>query len=482
MPGLNAETGVVGIKIEAVEGVAETIAAAQCGILVEEPEFTIEPKMNQRKPARPYMGGIKQVPGGKSCSMKFKTEIKGSGAVGTAPAWGVALRCCGFAETNEAGVKSAYTPNLVGTNIPSCTIKLLKDGKYRTMRGARGTVSCDVEGNGIGYLAFEFQGVYEAEGDATAPTGIVYETTQPPVLNNADLVLLPYHAQSVNPPATYAVHEVLRDGAASNIKLAISITTTVATDLKVVRARLRQGGTPAAEVSGLQMSVMTDVGGDPGALVGTASRYVKLASIPVTAVAGGEWTDFYFDTPVPLAGATTYWLVLTGDYTESAVNYVAWQTVACLLAGQRSKFYDAAWAAVALKNFVFQALSAAESQLLVAGVSWDLGNTVGLRDNVNDFQGFQGGWVSQRLAVGKIEPEEELAANRDFLAELIGQTDLCLLFKLGSVAGNRVYFQMPYTQVVGAGGWGNRNGVMTRPLDLQYNQNDGGDDIVIVCR
>jgi hypothetical protein len=86
--GRNAETGVVGFKIEAVENVAEVIAAVDCGLLVEEPEFTLEPKMNPRKPARPYMGGIKQVPGGKSCTMKFKAEIKGSGTAGTAPEWG----------------------------------------------------------------------------------------------------------------------------------------------------------------------------------------------------------------------------------------------------------------------------------------------------------------------------------------------------------------------------------------------------------
>jgi hypothetical protein len=328
-------------------------------------------------------------------------------------------------------------------------------------------------------------GTFEAEGDASDPAGIVYSIMQPPVLVNADFVLLPYHVQGINPPSAYAAEEILNDGAASNVKLAIQITTVGATELKVARLRLRQLGTPAYApgAHGLQLHIETNAAGDPsGVTVGAPSRYVDTATFPLTNVAGGEWVDFYFNAPVSLSAATIYHLVLTTDYTASLINAVAWQAATVLLAAQRSKFFDAAWAAVSLKNFVFQALAAKESELLIGGLSWDLGNGVSLRPNVNDSQGFQGGWIGSRLAVGKAEPEEELAANRDFLAELDDQTELCMLHRLGEDPGNRIYIQMPFTQTVGANSWGNREGIMTRPLDLQFNQSNGGDDIIIISR
>jgi len=488
MPGLNAETGVVGLKIESVEAVAEIIGAADCDMLVEEPDFVFEPIMNERKPARPYMGGIPQVPGGKSITFNFKVEIKGPGVTnldaGTAPSWGKALRCCGFSETLEAGVKAEYTPDLVGTNIPSCTLKLFKDGKQRTGRGCRGTARCEVEGNGIAYINFEFTGVFESETDEAPPAGITYEPHDPPVLVCADYMLLPYHTSGIDAPSAYGVEELLRDGVASNIMLAVDITTPAgaATKVKAVRTRLRQLGTPAGHTNGIWFTIEGDAAGAPdGVPIGT-SRYINPDTFPITGAAGGEWVDVIFDTAVSLLAGTTYWFVMQGDYTESAVNAIAWQTEAVLAPAQRCQYYDAAWAALALKNFVFMPLAATLTDLLIAGVSWDLGNTVGLRPNVNDCEGFQSGWVSQRLAVGSVEPEEELDANRDFLGNLTDSDVLYQRHKLGTARGNFVEITMPYTQVVGANSWGNREGVMTRPLDLQHNQSNGGDDIVIVSR
>jgi hypothetical protein len=487
MPALNAETGVVGIKIEAVEGVAEAITAADCRLLVEEPEFTLEPVLNERAPARPYMGGIPQVPGGISCTMSFRAEIKGAGVAnldaGIGPAWGIALRCCAFAETLEAGVRAAYTPNLVGSQIPSATIKLFKDGKERTMRGARGTCSVETEGNAIQYLAFEFTGVFESETDEAPPANIVYDPTEPPVLLAADYMLLPYHAVVVDAPASYDTEEILMDGVGSNESLAVTLASQAsALQCKAVRLRLRQLGTPAGHTNGYWISIQGDAAGDPdGVAIGT-SRYINPDAFPVTNAAGGEWVTFVFDTPVTLASGTVYHIVLDGDYTHSPTDAIAWQTATVAAPAQISQFYDAAWAAVALKNFVVQPLAAVLAELLVAGVAWDLGNTVGLRPNVNDDEGYQSGWVSQRLAIGTVEPEEELAANRDFLANLRQQVVLMQRYKLGTERGNLVSVEMPQSQVTGANEWGNREGVLTRPLELQHNQEAGGDDIVIVAR
>lgn len=488
MPGRNAETGVVGLAIEAVESVAEVIGAADCDMLVEEPDFELVPILNERKPARATMGAIAQVPGGSSITFRFKVEVKGPGVAalvaGTAPSWGKALRCCGYTETVEATVKSEYTPDLVGADIPSCTVKLFKDGMQRTGRGCRGTASCEVEGNGIAYIQFEFTGVFESETDEAEPAGIVYESDDPPVMVDADYVLLPYHTSKIDVPTAFGVEEILRDGAASNMMFAVDITTPAggATKIKVVRTRLRQLGTPAGHTNGYWLTIEGDAAGDPdGVPIGT-SRFIDPDAYPITNVAGGEWVDIYFDTEVSLLAGTTYWLVLQGDYTVSAINAIAWQTQAVAAPAQRCRFYDAAWAALPLKNVVFQPMDAVLTDLITAGVTWDLVNQVGLRPNVNDVEGFQSGWVSQRTGAGTVEPEEELDANRDFFQSLRTSEILCQLYKLGTARGNFVEFKMPYTQIIDANTWGEREGVLTRPLGLQYNMKDGGDDIIIVSR
>jgi hypothetical protein len=486
-PGLNAETGVVGLKIEAVESVAEIIAAVDCRMLVEEPDFVLEPVMNEQNPARPYLGGVEQVPGGISCTMSFNIAAKGAGVAnldaGVGPAWGDALRCCGFAENLEAGVKADYTPNLVGSAIPSATIKLFKDGKQRTMRGARGTCSAETEGNAIKYLAFEFTGVFESETDEAPPVGIVYDPTTPPVLVCADYMLLKYHPVNVATPTAFAAEEILRSAANTNIQLAVTLASqTFATQVKAVRLRLRQLGTPAGHTNGIWATIEGDAAGDPdGAPIGT-SRFINTDVFPISNAAGGEYVTLIFDTPVSLSAATVYHIVLSGDYTESAVNAVAWETATVAAPAQISQDYDLAWAALPLKNFVFDALHAALAEIIIAGVTWDLGNTVGLRPNVNDCEGFQGGWVGQRLAVGSVEPEEELDANRDFLNNLRDVDVLMQRYKMGEERGNFLEFTMPQTQVIGANEWGERESVLTRPLELQHNQAAGGDDIIIVSR
>lgn len=85
----------IGVKQESVEGTAETLAAADAKMLVYSPSFTTNIARYQRKPARGTLSNLPAIPGKQAASLKWSTEFKGSGAVGTAPSWATALLACG---------------------------------------------------------------------------------------------------------------------------------------------------------------------------------------------------------------------------------------------------------------------------------------------------------------------------------------------------------------------------------------------------
>jgi len=89
----------IGAKIETTEGVlnAPTVAA-DFRNLIYEPTATNEVRMFERDPARVTLSTLDEIPGIRSGSIRFRTELRGSGVATTAPAWGILLRGCGFRE------------------------------------------------------------------------------------------------------------------------------------------------------------------------------------------------------------------------------------------------------------------------------------------------------------------------------------------------------------------------------------------------
>jgi hypothetical protein len=67
-------------------------------MIAYDPSFSPEPAKFERKPAQANFSPLPQITGLTAARLTFTTELKGSGAVGTAPAWGKALRACGMRE------------------------------------------------------------------------------------------------------------------------------------------------------------------------------------------------------------------------------------------------------------------------------------------------------------------------------------------------------------------------------------------------
>lgn len=464
---LNMNVGLLGFKVEAVAGTAETITGTEVKLLVTDPEVTIEPVSFEHTPVKQALGTVKRRPGGRRGTITFRVGLKGSGTPGTAPAQGDLFKACLMAETVEAGIRTMYKPATVTINAQTTlTMKLFQDGRATTLKGCMGTVKFTGKGNEIHFAEYEFQGVFHEEVDVAVPTPSL-ETTEPDVLIQSYMHLLEYHSPGTQEGTGTGTALDLRQAAAVNVLLAAQVDNTGATILEVGRVRLylSKPGAPAAYTNGIWVTIEGDAAGAPDGVPVATSLYVDPAYISAT---GFEWIDFVFPTPPPLGAATTYWAVLQGDFTAGA-NIVEWETETTA-AGSTSMHFDAAWLAVpGNDNFMIQTLVAKKACIFFDGAEFDIANTVNLRQDVAcAAEGWDRAMITKREPLANLEPEQELIADRDFLDYHQNETRLMLAYQIGTADGERVEVHAPYSQIVNVEG-GDRDEVITAPLEIAVN-------------
>jgi len=176
---------VIAAKIEAVEGTAESLVAADADFVVIDPKFEADIPMFKREIVDASLSQHPSVRGTQAARMSFKAEVKGSGTAGTAPKIGKLIQACGFAVTNVPATSDTYNPISAGDTVDSITIALYRDGKKMQIRGARGTFTYEGKNGEPGMVNFTFTGVYDGVTDVALLTGSGIETTQPPALLSA---------------------------------------------------------------------------------------------------------------------------------------------------------------------------------------------------------------------------------------------------------------------------------------------------------
>jgi hypothetical protein len=109
--------------------------------------------------------------------------------------------------------------------------------------------------------------------------------------------------------------------------------------------------------------------------------------------------------------------------------------------GQICQYYDAAWAALGLKNGNIIVCEATVATLTFGSVELDLGLSSDVGTDPNEATGFDlGRFTDIRQIKINVAPLDKLKAERDFYADMLNYTDLWIGWKLGSVAGNRWSF------------------------------------------
>lgn len=153
-------------------------------LLIKDPDFKIDRDVVPRELVRGHMGGSEHLIGTRRAEITFSVELAGSGAAGTAPAWGKLLRGCGMAEVITAGQRVEYNP--VTTGHESLTFRFFRDGVRYTAKGARGTVAIRMPAYEAPVLDFTFWGFDTFAAEATPGTPNFAAWQRPLVITDAN--------------------------------------------------------------------------------------------------------------------------------------------------------------------------------------------------------------------------------------------------------------------------------------------------------
>lgn len=171
-------------KIETTVGVDSVPTGGANAMLVGDIEVRPLVANNvNRDRLRAFIGGNAALVGPKYKEISFNVEMVGSGAAGTAPAWGVLMRACAFAETLIASTRVDYTP--ITDNQESATIYAWKDGVRHILLGAKGDWSISAKVGEVPKLNVRFMGLDGGESAQANPSVTLTGWRLPQVIQDA---------------------------------------------------------------------------------------------------------------------------------------------------------------------------------------------------------------------------------------------------------------------------------------------------------
>ncbi len=163
-------------KIEAVAGVAETLAGTDA-LLVENLQMSyVNERMAERPAVRVSFGKLPAIYAGSLVQLTFDVEIKASGTAGTAPEAGVLLQIAGMSETVVATTSVTYA--LISQALKTATIQYEYDGVIQTLTGCICSMTTAVNAGAIAKDSFTIIGHHTTpvDGAGLTPT---YDAEKP---------------------------------------------------------------------------------------------------------------------------------------------------------------------------------------------------------------------------------------------------------------------------------------------------------------
>jgi len=185
---------VILVKDESVYNTDSAPVAGTDAIMSEDFTWSFSnSRMHQRKPVRATLAAMKPIYAGTLITVSGKTEIKGSGAAGTAPEIAPLMRASGWGETIVASTSVTYKPTSTQANIKSSTMYFYDDGLLLKITGARGKTNVDLSVGSVGYLMWEFTGHFVSVTDVALPSA-TYDSSVPAALLNVPFAADTYAA------------------------------------------------------------------------------------------------------------------------------------------------------------------------------------------------------------------------------------------------------------------------------------------------
>lgn len=173
---------IIGLKIQSAPGTPAIPDPLVDAILCSSPSVTNEGlRMLDRPNVKSSLATDQKVFAGTLKKVSFTCEFKGSGAAGTPPEIGQALRACALKETITPSTSVRYAP--VSEGHEYATIYYWQDGKLLQVVDAVGTATITAESGAITTIAFEFTGKELGEPDTTFPIPAYDDTVPSPFIN-----------------------------------------------------------------------------------------------------------------------------------------------------------------------------------------------------------------------------------------------------------------------------------------------------------
>jgi len=170
---------------------------------------------------------------------------------------------------------------------------------------------------------------------------------------NADLRMMLHRARTYTidqQQTTGAASSSLRSGPTTNIKLAQSFQVSSSGPLPFIDISIGRTGSLTGT---FWITVEASSGGNPSGTALATSDKLDAGAVPATAT---QWIRFPFRSSPTFTSATTYYIVLQGDYATNGTAYVAWNqaTTNVYANGQHYTFNGSSWTATATADFQFK--------------------------------------------------------------------------------------------------------------------------------
>ena len=123
------------------------------------------------------------IPGKRSAQISFSTELRGSGAAGIAPDYGLLFKGCAMRETIAAGASVTYAPTSDKSDYTKICLTTFIDGLRIMYLGCMGSFSVNCPLDGVPTVDWEFEAADFEVSDAALLHGDSYDAETPePVL------------------------------------------------------------------------------------------------------------------------------------------------------------------------------------------------------------------------------------------------------------------------------------------------------------
>lgn len=500
-------------------------------ILVNNPMFTVTPNVLERDFTRNDLSQLPFIIGRKIAKIEFETELRGNGKEGTgllasAPVIARLFQACGFTLAGKPGVTTLgpYQTNdqtnpitwstssghvasdvLTFTGIPSNGDTVTVGSQTYTFKTTLTPAANEVliggsEANAIANLAAAINlatGSGTTYGGATTKNAYVsaaYTTTT----LTASAFSQGTYGNSIGATATSSACTWATSTLTSGTNVG-SNTTLIAYYLNVTTG----GASGAAQVT--ITSDTTGEGSGPVTLTSGSPLTVGTQGLTLTPtwsgslVAGQRWVAWLLPPGLQLqpvsTGISSVTIFLNKDSVQHQMPGAIGTFDITAEAGQYAKIkwtftgtYVAPIDSALPTNLVFEQtlphqielarLQADDFPAIVAKFTYNQGNDIQPRMDVNAADGYLGVRLVSRKPEGGFDPESDNVANHDFWGRMAAAQRMPFQMAIGTATNNIIWFLATNSQYSGLT-YQDRNGILTYQAGLRFARQNGDDEVFI---